>query len=307
MTSAPPRIARRELPASRKCRAANGRRNSAPKPSPDLRPIHENPETPSPANRGSRRSWAGVATMLTLPCDMTAWPPNTDDISMTVTRAPLRPSSSAADNPEIPAPTMITSGGWLEGAGRELSGGCSVCDDSDGLASAVIFDGAVGESTGQLWSDHKQSDPKQSGRPGFTAETREPPRSAVRIRLGLVMHAKFRSRLSAISTESTSWIAIAIVRMDFDSVLHLAVVRLNGESAASHCGPRTRRQRRILRELTGPRRRSAFRPAESPCRSDSGPALSFQENTPPTRMLTILAVIDVADVLGPHQVWAVCR
>src|SRR6185369_10642307 len=40
---------------------------------------------------------------------MTAWPPNTDHKSMTVTFAPARPASNAAARPEIPAPTMIRS------------------------------------------------------------------------------------------------------------------------------------------------------------------------------------------------------
>lgn len=77
------------------------------------------------------RSCAGVATMLTLPCDMTACPPKTDDMSITVTRDPPRPRSSAADNPEIPAPTTITSVGSLDGA--------------DGLESVRTFDVAGGE------------------------------------------------------------------------------------------------------------------------------------------------------------------
>ena len=55
--------------------------------------------------------------MLTLPWDMTACPPNTDDMSMTVTRAPPRPRSNAAVNPEIPAPTTTTS---VVGAASEV-------------------------------------------------------------------------------------------------------------------------------------------------------------------------------------------
>src|SRR5690349_13091621 len=85
------------------------------------------------------RSCAGVATMLTLPCDMTACPPNTDDMSTTVTFAPPRPSSSAADNPDIPAPTTITSADWRDGREGELSDGRRESDGSDWPAFVVTI------------------------------------------------------------------------------------------------------------------------------------------------------------------------
>jgi hypothetical protein len=46
-------------------------------------------------------------------------------MSTTVTFAPPRPSSRAADNPEIPAPTMITSADWLDDATDDGASGCS--------------------------------------------------------------------------------------------------------------------------------------------------------------------------------------
>ncbi len=45
----------------------------------------------------------------TSPSDITAWPPKTEAISTTTTRAPPRAASSAAERPEMPAPTMMTS------------------------------------------------------------------------------------------------------------------------------------------------------------------------------------------------------
>ena len=42
------------------------------------------------------------------PWDITPIPPKTENISITVTLAPPRPASSAADNPDIPAPTIVT-------------------------------------------------------------------------------------------------------------------------------------------------------------------------------------------------------
>jgi hypothetical protein len=54
---------------------------------------------------------SGVPAIATSPDDMTAWPPNTDAMSITVTRAPRSAASIAAESPATPAPTTTTSGG----------------------------------------------------------------------------------------------------------------------------------------------------------------------------------------------------
>src|SRR5260221_14770630 len=83
--------------------------------------------------------------MLTLPCDMTACPPNTDDMSITLTFAPPRPRSSAADNPEMPAPTTITSESCPDGAEGERPYVCSRGASSDRPVLAETLSGVAGE------------------------------------------------------------------------------------------------------------------------------------------------------------------
>ena len=56
---------------------------------------------------------------------MTAWPPKTEAISITVTFAPRRPSSNAADSPEMPAPIIIASASTAVGGGSFARAGDS--------------------------------------------------------------------------------------------------------------------------------------------------------------------------------------
>src|SRR5262245_61049143 len=112
-------------------------------------------------------SCAGVATMLTLPCDMTACPPNTEDMSITVTFAPLRPSSSAADSPEIPAPTTTTSAAGLDGKAGLSDGRCE-SEDSDRPELAATLVGAAGEqppSGSQITNDAMARKARRRERP----------------------------------------------------------------------------------------------------------------------------------------------
>src|SRR5579863_9585257 len=95
--------------------------------------------------------------MLTLPCDMTACPPKTDDMSTTVTFAPPRPSSSAADNPEIPAPTTITSAVLRSGPAGAVSFGGGASD----TLTAPVLGVAGGSSRGEHPASgaHANNDP----------------------------------------------------------------------------------------------------------------------------------------------------
>src|ERR1041385_2097501 len=54
--------------------------------------------------------------MQTMPLDITAWPPKTEAMSMTVTPAPLRAPSNAAHSPEMAAPTVRMSLGRASGS-----------------------------------------------------------------------------------------------------------------------------------------------------------------------------------------------
>src|SRR5438128_3195557 len=69
--------------------------------------------------------------MQTIPLDITACPPKTGPMSMTVTSAPLRAASKAAHRPEIPAPTMTMS---LRG---ELETAASLRSDIEKTASEI--------------------------------------------------------------------------------------------------------------------------------------------------------------------------
>src|SRR5712691_11279225 len=95
--------------------------------------------------------------MLTLPCDITAWPPKTDDISITTTFAPPRPSSSAADNPDIPAPTTTASGVFRSTVSDSRVFDASDELDADELAFELFVDGDGDQQPLNQKSEHRNS------------------------------------------------------------------------------------------------------------------------------------------------------
>ena len=136
-------------------------------------------------------------------------PPNTDDISTTITRAPLRPSSSAADNPAIPAPTTITSVGTPEPAVADLSG--SFGEDSWDVSEVSTFVREIGDTL----EEH-------------------PTHCAPIISVETTCKTDFQFRTHGYVTPKQA--PRDCVRVDFDAILHLAVVGLYREvSFSSHC------------------------------------------------------------------------